>query len=222
MAQVKVMDSMSSGDDEFKRVGRRARVWLRAGVLGCALWLLAGCETASECSLTCRLWKNDDMSKWSEPTPGPDIAFFQVGDSEAILVQYDAFSERHSRVERRAFYLESNRESVEAGRKPQFVPMPPAESLRPIPVVIGTNAPPFAPGATQYWARVSKEGKAFRLYRGETCTEEIDLPVYQETAGTAWRVVLTPLAVAGDTAVVVSVVGLVAFVIWVESGAPTH
>ncbi len=49
-----------------------------------------------------------------------------------------------------------------------------------------------------------------------------DLPVYPETSGTLTRVVLTPLAVAGDTVMVGAVAAVVGCVLWLEGGAPTH
>ena len=94
--------------------------------------------------------------------------------------------------------------------------------MKPIPIlptqVAVTNLPPELPA----YAVATKAGRGFTLYRPMEPEVKYDLPVYEETSGTATRILLTPFAVAGDTVMVGAVAAVVAFVCWVQSGAPTH
>jgi hypothetical protein len=67
---------------------------------------------------------------------------------------------------------------------------------------------------------ITQEGRGFTLYRPaeSAAASDFDLPVYAETSGTATRVVLTPFAVAGDTAMVGVVAAFVGFLLWVQGG----
>ena len=66
-----------------------------------------------------------------------------------VLVQYDAFSEKHSTVERRAYYLYPNQARVDAGTRPELVKPSVADGMKPIPVLPTqgalTNQPPDSP-----------------------------------------------------------------------------
>ncbi len=192
-------------------------------LVGAGLPLLGtGCETARKYSLTYRLWDNGDLRKWSEPAPNPNLALFEATNGADVLVQYDALSERRSAVKRRAYYLLQNEARIAAGKKPKSARPSAADGLKPIAVLSTqsavTNLPPELPA----YAVVTKEGRGFTLYRPPQPLTTFDLPVYPETSGTPTRIVLTPLAVAGDTVMVGAVVVVVAFFLWVESGAPTH
>ena len=186
------------------------------------LLLFTGCKTVEKHSLTYRLWDNGDLRRWSEPAPNPNLAIFEATNGADLLVQYDALSEKHSAVKRRAYYLLRNEARIDAGKKPKLVSLAVAEGMKSIAVlptqVAVTNLPP---GPVAY-AVVTNEARGFTLYRLAQPAATFDLPVYAETSGTPTRIALTPFAVAGDTVMVGVVAAFFGFVLWVQSGAPTN
>jgi hypothetical protein len=192
--------------------------------VGLLLLLLAGagCQTVQKHSLTYKLWDTGDLSKWSEPAPDPHLALFQDRHNAQVLVQYDAFSERHTAVKRQAYLLQPNQALVEAGKPPQWAPLSLAEQMEPVRTLpeptTFTNRPP----KQSTYAVVTKEGRAFLLYQPGASPLGCDLPVYEETSGTPARVALTPLAVVGDTAMVAGVLAVIGFIGWLEVGAPVR
>ena len=184
------------------------------------LLLGTGCETVEKYSLTYRLWDNQDLRKWSEPAPNSNLALFETTNRADVLVQYDALSEQHSTVKRRAYYLQQNEARIAARKKPELVSLAVADGMKSIPVLPtqsdSTNRPPELPA----YAVVTKEGRGFTLYRLVESEANFDLPVYPETSGTPTRLALTPFAVAGDTVMVGVVATVVGFFVWLEIGAP--
>ncbi len=185
------------------------------------LLLGTGCETVEKYSLTYRLWDTGDLSKWSEPAPNPNLALFEATNSAEVLVQYDAFSEKHSTVKRRAYLLWQNANRIAAGRKPKLASVTVADGMKPVPVLPAPVAASNLPPEMAAYAVVTHEGRQFILYRPMEPDATFDLPVYAETSGTPTRLVLTPLAVAGDTVMVGAVAAVVGFILWLEIGAPT-
>jgi hypothetical protein len=198
-----------------------ASLWHQFGLVAVFALLLTGCATVEKYSLTYRVWNNDDWRKWSEPAPNPNLALFQSTNYTDVLVQYDAYSEKHSTVERHAYYLHPSQARIDTGTKPQLVNLWAADGMKPIPVLATqgslTDQPPKLPA----YAVVTKEGRRFTIYRSKDSETTFDLPVYVETSGTPTRVVLTPFAVAGDTVMVGAVAAVVGFLLWAQIGAPT-
>jgi len=64
-----------------------------------------GCETVEKYSLTYRVWDNGNWCKFNEPMPNPNLALFEATNHAYVLVEYDAFSEKHSAVKRCAYFL---------------------------------------------------------------------------------------------------------------------
>jgi hypothetical protein len=181
---------------------------------------LTGCETVENYSLTYRLWDNGDLRKWSEPAPDPKLALFEATNGAVILVQYDAFSEKHSTVKRRGYYLQQNEARIAAGKKPELVALSAADGMKPIAVLPTQGGITNLPPETLAYAVATKEGRGFTLYRPKESGVTADLPVYLETSGTPTRLLLTPFAVAGDTVMVGVVAAVVGFFVWLEMGAP--
>jgi hypothetical protein len=186
------------------------------------LLLGTGCETVEKYSLTYRLWDNDDLRKWSEPAPNPNLALFEATQGADILVQYDAMSEKHSAVVRRSYYLQQNAERVAAGKKPQLIRSPVPDRIRAIPVLPAQGDVSQPPAELPSYAVLTNGGRAFTLYRPLKSEATFDFPVYAETSGTPTRLMLTPLAVAGDTVMVGVGAAVVGFFVWLQIGAPTR
>lgn len=186
------------------------------------LLLLTGCETVEKYSLTYRLWDNGDLRKFSEPAPNPKLALFEIGNRTDVLVQYDALSEKHSAVKRRAYCLQPNEARIAAAKEPKWAEPSVAEGKKPIPVLPTQGAVTNPPSELRAYAVLAKGGRGFTLCPPMESQGTFDLPVYAETSGTLTRVVLTPLAVAGDTVMVGAVAAVVGFLGWLEIGAPTH
>jgi len=185
-----------------------------------ALLLLTGCETVENYSLTYRLWDNGDLSKFSEPAPNPKLALFESTNHVDVLVQYDALSDKHSAVTRRSYCLRPNQATIEAGKQPKWAEPPAPTGLQFIPVLSSPAAATNLPPEQTTYAVTTQEGRGFSLYRPGVSAETFDLPVYPESSGMVVRVALTPFAVTGDTLMVGAVAGVVAFYLWVDSGAP--
>jgi hypothetical protein len=190
--------------------------WVNGLVFG--MMLFSGCEAVHEYSLTYRVWSADDFNCWSEPEPNPSLALFETPDHEKLLVAYDAYSEKHSKAKRRAYYLQPNLARVEAGKAPQFVAPGLPAGMRPIPVfeakTLGTNP---VPSLTNY-AVLDESGRTFTLYPQAESLGALRLPVYPESSGTPVRILLTPFAVVGDTVMVGVVASVAAVVVACASG----
>ena len=186
------------------------------------LFFGTGCETVEKYSLTYRVWDNDDWRKFSDPATNLNLALFEATNHDGVLVQYDAFSEKHSRVERHAYYLHPSQARVDAEPKLELVKPSAADGMKPIPVLPTQGALTNQPSGLPAYAVVTKNGRGFTLYRPMEPESAFDLPVYAETSGTPTRIMLTPFAVAGDTVMVAAAAAVVGFLLWVQSGAPTN
>jgi hypothetical protein len=198
---------------------KSTRAALRLVAVGFLL-LVTGCETVEKYSLTYRLWDNGDMRKWSEPAPDPSLALFDATNGTDVLVQYAAVSERHSSVQRRAYYLQQNEALIGAGKKPELVGLEVADGMKPIAVLPTLSAVSNLSPEPPAYAVVTEGGRGFTLFRPPEPETTYDFPVYPETSGTPTRLVLTPFAVAGDTVMVGMVAAVVGFCWWLQSGAP--
>ena len=205
-----------------QRTRGRARLWHQFGLGVLFALLLTGCERVEKYSLTYRVWDNEDWREFSEPAPNPNLALFEATNHAHVLVEYDAFSEKHSTVKRCAYYLHTNQARVDIGTMPALVNPSAAEGMIPIPVLPTQGALTNQPSERHAYAVVTKEGRGFTLYRPRESESTFDLPVYTETSGTPTRIVLTPFAVAGDTVMVGAVAAVVGFLLWAQIGAPTY
>jgi hypothetical protein len=184
------------------------------------LLLATGCQTVEDYSLTYRVWDNDSWCKFSDPATNPNLGLFETTNHADALVLYDAFSEKHSRVERHAYYLHLSQARVAAGPKLELVNPSAADGMKPIPVLTTQGVLTNQRSGLPEYAVVTKNGRGFTLYRPMEPESAFDLPVYPETSGTATRIVLTPFAVAGDTVMVGAVAVVVGFLVWAQIGAP--
>ena len=181
--------------------------------------LLTGCQTVEDYSLSYRLWKNNDMQRTCEPAPNANLKVFERKDCRDSLIEYDEISESVDGVRRRAYFLGANVGRIATGKKPVFVPPSTSTSMSQVPVVnvrsIATNL------TTSPCSRliVVQDARGFSLHHDSEVDGPYNLPNYVESNGNVTRVVLTPLAVAGDAVMVGVVAGVVCFMNWVAPGA---
>ena len=165
--------------------------------------LLTGCETVRDYSLTGRLWNNAEFRHFAEPASDPHLELF-IAPPNDLLVCYDEVREQDERIRRRAYFLRENLDRVARRRKPKFVNPQLASNLvmLPLETLSSTASSPFV--------SYDRDRRKFSVVGIDRLNGIYELPAYVETNGNVTRVALTPLAVAGDTAVVATVVGLVA------------
>lgn len=165
---------------------RMVRVILVAAIL-CLGGL--GCETCYP-SLTCGLWNRSTFRSFREPAENPRIAVYQSKTGRDFLVTYDEARESSDSIRRRAFYLEANLKRLQAGRKPHF------------------SRPAQAQGLTLLPLAPSSDGRTLTVTNAAGQLTTAELPTYPAPCGEVLRVLVTPLAVVGDTAIAATVVGV--------------
>jgi hypothetical protein len=186
---------------------------------------LAGCKTYQRYSPTYNLWDYDTVRSTCRPEADPELALFDLPEKHEVLVIYDCASERHPGKHRRAYFMESCRESIADAKPPHFVNPKLSRGLPAIRVVKQFSLQP-KPDATNTWAQ--EQGGSFTLYRPGQPAEFSPLPVYVDyepapdsALNNWWRYALTPVTVPLDVAtglvVTVAVVGTYTAGIWVPA-----
>jgi len=168
---------------------------------------LIGCETSKDYSLTYKLWNNGELRRYYEPATNPRLELFHDVKRTDVLALYDEVHETRSAVHRRAYYVNQNRQRIEARRKPRFVNPERAGGLPQVALVRAAQVVPTTIAPLE--AIVSTNGQQFTLaadFGGHTH----QLPVFQDRTGVAGCVLLSPLAVAGDVVMVGVVAGFYA------------
>ena len=153
---------------------------------------LCGCVTQ-------KLWEQKAFDGFNEPAPRANLQVSRCTND--WLVQYDEVNEDSSRIRRRAYLLYSNEQRVRGHKAPDFVTGPVATS-----------------GAVR--AVISDGGRDFMLYDGEMLVGTYELPVYPKPSGRVKQILLTPLAVVADVAIVSAGTAFVVGCLWLQSGAP--
>jgi hypothetical protein len=196
----------------YKKISRLSQVFLAVmlAALGC------GCKSVQDCSLTCKLWENDQRS-YCEPLSDPELALFDAASKNDVLVQYSAISDRHDGVLRRSYFLEANRARILVGKSPHFFHGKPHDDWQAIPVN-GKTPPAACSVSTNAYATAN--GKDFTLYWQNRPPEYCQLPDYRDDHNTLQQVALTPLAFAGDVVIFGSVISFVAGYEYLQSGGP--
>jgi hypothetical protein len=190
---------------------KRGIYWLMIGLVP----LLAGCECVQDNTLTGRLWNDDFVLNHHEPAPHPNLKAFAKADGKDVLVEYDETREKDYKIQRRAFFLLANKGKLEAGEKPRFVKLRLADNLQPVPVYQGTDA--VATKTTAMWIMLSPDEKRVALFFGDAEAANLNLPVYRGWGTKFNRVMLTPVALAGDTVVVGGLLALLAAYLYASS-----
>ncbi|NBV21340.1 MAG: rhodanese-like domain-containing protein [Proteobacteria bacterium] len=153
--------------------------------------LLTGCQMYDEYGLTHKLWADPSLTDRYTPAGAPNLKSFQRPTSTRTLVAYDEHRERDSSDRRRAFYLPDSAKALAAHRKPGFASSTPGPDWVEIPVITADQA---APDATLY-LRLAADNQTFTIFRNGVPDGPYQLPTYVDQSSTAFRVVMTPVAV---------------------------
>jgi hypothetical protein len=167
---------------------------------------LSGC-------LTGKLWDGDFSytNRHSAATNAPP-ALYQTKDGKDVLVVYVETRDIDFARKFRAFLLYENLASVEAGKRPKFENPARAKRLAPIPLWSGpvTNLPA---GDENLHAVLSPDGQHFTLVSGDRALGTYGLPDYMMRDKRTEQLLLTPLTVTADAAIIIvitaSIVGLI-------------
>jgi hypothetical protein len=174
-------------------------------VIQAPLW--SGCTVA--------LWDKSTLAHFYQPADPANLHLFYSNERRDLLVQYDESRERDKKTRRRCYWLDPNAAQINHGQKPQFIASAPPKGLIPVPQSeIRPDSPP--PGLNGLYAVFPPHEAHFTLYSGTNQIDTYNLPAYSGDPQTATKVLLTPLAMAGDATLVGAVVGL----IWVQSSDP--
>jgi hypothetical protein len=178
--------------------------------------LMTGCER----TLTSKLWHTRDFAQSAYPAAPAKLEVFQEAAHGRLLVRYQEYSEKNNALTPRAYWLVENHELVEAGKRPKFVEFGQLEGLRLLTAC--TNAAECTNRATAAVSAYAplKNGQSFVLCQPGREEGPYSLPAYDERTGTTTKVVLTPLAVVGDTVIVGSVVGI--FFVYLYANGEGH
>jgi hypothetical protein len=183
----------------FVNEGGMRRGFVRALLLLLAMPLLNGC--------TALLWNKNTFAKYCYPATPPNLALFYSAERKDVLVQYDERREDDRKIHRRCYWLDSNSDRVRQGEPPRFVSTALAQRLPPVPRVEARTTPPPA-GLDGLYAVASAANEGFTLYAGDDELESYGLPKYDLASGTGVKILLTPLAIAGDATLIGAVGGL--------------
>jgi hypothetical protein len=158
--------------------------------------------------VTHRLWQD---KAFNEPSTAPNVQLYYSEMRRDVLVTYDEVRPASDTIRRRGYYLLENSNRQAQGRKPVFVDLTQTNQLQQIPVFVkGTTRP------TNGIVCVVSEADAatFKVFLNDKETGPHDLPVYPSGFHRGTQLALTPAAVVADTAIVGSVVGLIAAYFW--------
>lgn len=174
--------------------------------------------TTSGC-FTPKLWKESPLREFAEPSQDGRMEL-RLGPlpKRDYLLAYDEVRERSERVRRKAYWLLANQERTSQERKPHFVKPRAARGLTIIPVF---DTPPTATNAPPIYALAATDGRQVTVVEHGMAMGVFELPVYQTTRGKVERVLLTPLAVVGDTVIVVAATAGFVVLIWWSAGGGT-
>jgi hypothetical protein len=166
-----------------------------------------GCQTVQDYSLTAKLWSTPEMRHFAEPAEDPKLEVFVLSSGE-MLVRYDELRERDGTIRRRAYLASENVDRISRRKKPRFSNPTDVTNGQPVPLIDIPSNSSSQPAVVS--ASYSRERKEFVLTGMPGLNGAYELPVYLENNGTALRIVLTPLALGGDIAVVGAVAGVIA------------
>jgi hypothetical protein len=184
------------GASETRESGMNMK-YLKYGLL-----ILLVCQAALLTGCTSALWEKQSFADRYRPANPPNLQLFYSESAKDVLVEYDEVSTGAPVVQRRAYWLEPNAMKVATDCKPRFVPAANTPDFAAVPVTDN----PANPAVSSYrglYAVVATNGQSFTLCLGEKEATVYKLPVYfGGSRQRAKQVLLTPIAVAADAAIV--------------------
>ena len=161
-------------------------------LLGLASCLTTGCVTSE-------LW-DSNYSRIHEPALPLNLRLYQSTEKDDVLVQYHEWVDVNEKVRTRTYWLNRNSRLVSNPHKPKFISARTAEGLVLIPLL--DSPPSFAGNTGQMSAVRVNSPPGFVLYSDNRELGRYELPVYDDATGTAIKVLLTPLAITADAAII--------------------
>jgi hypothetical protein len=155
--------------------------WARTIALVVAV-LMTGCES----SFTYKLWKTEEFRHVREPASDPSVTVSYSERQKDFLISFDSVRDGGDAPQRLNFFLGENQERIEVRQKPNF---------------IGTNKLVLMPVSLNAEKNILPRAIFEQRLTIYTATGEIGpyaLPHYAESTGVTAKILLTPLAVAGD------------------------
>jgi hypothetical protein len=179
-----------------------ARCLFFYGLLTTDVILLSGCVTGT-------LWQSGEFANYHEPATPANLILYASGNSQDVLVEYDESRENSDRIKRRAYWMERNSSRVRHSHKPRFVSLKKSERLSSIPIRSAESADETSPETV--YAVISTNGQSFVVHIEDGVRGPYELPVYADMSGRTKQVLLTPVTVTADLAIIGTFVALSAF-----------
>jgi hypothetical protein len=169
------------------------RTSFRLSLLAALSCMMTGCVTSA-------LWEEGRFARFHEPAAPPKLRLFESSQRQDILVQYDEWSDMNEKLKTRSYWLGQDLDSTSNPHKPAFVSASAGIGLQPIQIY---EASAFLAQTNVGLAAVTSwNPPGFTLYSGEKVLGSHVLPVYEDGSATTKKVLLTPLAVTADAAII--------------------
>jgi hypothetical protein len=176
------------------------RVLFQLSLLALMSCVMTGCATSA-------LWDEGRFARFHEPAAPPNLRLFASTQSQNIFVQYDEWMDMNEKLRTRTYLLGQDHESSRNPHKPAFVSAGAVNGLQPVRIFESSG---FSAQTNVGLAAVMVwNPPGFVLYSKETELGSYVLPVYEDGSATTKKVLLTPLAVAVDAAIVAGYLFLV-------------
>jgi hypothetical protein len=169
----------------------------RLAILPVVLLLTGGC--------TSDLWRDDRFVYYYQPAVPSHLQLYYSDQRKDILVKYDEFTDRSSRIRSRCFWLEPNVSRISREQAPHFEAARTSRNLVSIPV-IASESDPIPPSPAGLHAVGRPDDYIFVLYDKERLMDNYALPRYKSSSQRVKQVLLTPFAVAVDLTIIGAVV----------------
>ena len=173
----------------------------RVAILPLFLLLTGGC--------TSDLWRDDRFVYYYQPAVPSHLQLYYSAQRKDILVKYDEFTDRSSKIRSRCFWLEPNASRIGRDQPPHFEPAQTSRNLVAVPV-IASESDPIPPCPAGLHAVGRSDDYMFALYDENRRMDNYALPRYKGSTQRLKQVLLTPFAVAVDLTIIDAVVFTIA------------
>lgn len=177
------------------------RVSIQLSLLAVLSCVTTGCVTSA-------LWEEGRFVRFHEPAAPPNLRLFESPEKQDILVQYDEWQELKEKLKKRTYWLGTERQPFANPHKPRFVSSGATEGLLSIPIYNSADSLTQTNAVLAAVTRWNPTG--FTLYSGDRVLGYFVLPVYDNGSSTTKKVLLTPLAVTADAAIIAAYLYLLA------------